>query len=267
MTQRRVSVTGSSPLARGLLTIAVAITRSGRIIPARAGFTLSPRTCCGPGSDHPRSRGVYSSKNARCSCASGSSPLARGLPAICVETLPSTRIIPARAGFTFIQAVWHACQQDHPRSRGVYMISCSIPPSAPGSSPLARGLLSARPSALALERIIPARAGFTHAQLENELVRGDHPRSRGVYPNSLFRWTRPRGSSPLARGLHAFRKVQEGEPGIIPARAGFTRRRAPRTLRNPDHPRSRGVYPWPTMYCGCPRGSSPLARGLPRRRS
>ena len=55
-------------------------------------------------------------------------------------------------------------------------------------------------------------------------------------------------------------------PGIIPARAGFTDERAPQASQGADHPRSRGVYasrPPPHPLRG---GSSPLARGLHRRR-
>ena len=71
------------------------------------------------------------------------------------------------------------------------------------------------------------------------------------------------GSSPLARGLPCFFHVGGDRPGIIPARAGFTRRGARFVLTYRDHPRSRGVY-----WIGMPdtvdlRGSSPLARGLP----
>ena len=50
---------GSSPLARGLLAWFQAYVQPTRIIPARAGFTLtSPPIRCLL-SDHPRSRGVY----------------------------------------------------------------------------------------------------------------------------------------------------------------------------------------------------------------
>ena len=50
---------GSSPLARGLPDLLASIHALPGIIPARAGFTLSPmmRIICGK--DHPRSRGVY----------------------------------------------------------------------------------------------------------------------------------------------------------------------------------------------------------------
>ena len=50
--------------------------------------------------DHPRSRGVYKGHQGHGVVKTGSSPLARGLPAD--EELHETlrRIIPARAGFT-----------------------------------------------------------------------------------------------------------------------------------------------------------------------
>ena len=53
------TISGSSPLARGLPGVLVAGSAHRRIIPARAGFTYGPsRRCAGP-ADHPRSRGVY----------------------------------------------------------------------------------------------------------------------------------------------------------------------------------------------------------------
>ena len=51
-------------------------------------------------------------------------------------------------------------------------------------------------------------------------------------------------------------------PGIIPARAGFTRLYQVGHKRGPDHPRSRGVYRLPLPANVTNDGSSPLARGL-----
>ena len=71
------------------------------------------------------------------------------------------------------------------------------------------------------------------------------------------------GSSPLARGLPL---VWSGSPpscGIIPARAGFTRRRRSSCPTSADHPRSRGVYRGGVARALRSVGSSPLARGLP----
>ena len=73
----------------------------------------------------------------------------------------STRIIPARAGFTSRLRATSSTSRDHPRSRGVYF---GLDPNSPltgGSSPLARGLPRLLAGAGHLPRIIPARAGFT----------------------------------------------------------------------------------------------------------
>ena len=56
---RRMVCGGSSPLARGLLEILSGNSFSGGIIPARAGFTIWPRSQSLSLKDHPRSRGVY----------------------------------------------------------------------------------------------------------------------------------------------------------------------------------------------------------------
>ena len=91
---------GSSPLARGLLWVAGGDAKAVGIIPARAGFTGPSRTGSAGRSDHPRSRGVYRGIFAPPVTMSGSSPLARGLPAAPHDRAMSVRIIPARAGFT-----------------------------------------------------------------------------------------------------------------------------------------------------------------------
>ena len=70
------------------------------------------------------------------------------------------------------------------------------------------------------------------------------------------------GSSPLARGLPLSAPHTCGAARIIPARAGFTGRRAESSPAGTDHPRSRGVYPLSPILPSLPSGSSPLARGL-----
>ena len=151
---------------------------------------------------------------------------------------------------------------DHPRSRGVYrghMSRTSIPR---GSSPLARGLLRASVEKGLLERIIPARAGFTRRRSRCGSAGGDHPRSRGVYDIEDLLAMTEYGSSPLARGLRNRTMFIEYEQRIIPARAGFTSCGATAWAARSDHPRSRGVYAWTACGAGRGGGSSPLARGL-----
>ena len=236
------------------------------IIPARAGFT-PPRLQFHHGRpDHPRSRGVYLADITYTFGNLGSSPLARGLLARATMGTRNAGIIPARAGFTFFRRTMIRPCPDHPRSRGVYSCPPSPRASTDGSSPLARGLPPDSFPSPSTPRIIPARAGFTRPAPPPSTTCGDHPRSRGVYGVCAASRAPSSGSSPLARGLQG--AVVDSSPahGIIPARAGFTRRQARRGGHHGDHPRSRGVYTTPGSARRSPRGSSPLARGLHHRR-
>ena len=218
-------------------------TNTSGIIPARAGFTpVGVGAPAGPG-DHPRSRGVY--------------------PAQGGGAQRKERIIPARAGFTRPARRPPRTRGDHPRSRGVYDTSRTRRSTRVGSSPLARGLPPSSPRRGRAGRIIPARAGFTDARLQEGRQDRDHPRSRGVYTLSSSSRVSRRGSSPLARGLHQAHLRPGGRGGIIPARAGFTTSTMGPSRPWRDHPRSRGVYSPSEPGSASTPGSSPLARGLP----
>ena len=193
----------------------------------------------------------------------GSSPLARGLPQTATAFSRPLRIIPARAGFTPPRRPPPTRSRDHPRSRGVYSSGMCGRTASPGSSPLARGLLVPLPHSRARARIIPARAGFTGLPPCGRRADRDHPRSRGVYSSPSTSGPTPTGSSPLARGLQGVQGDVAEVPGIIPARAGFTRLMIGFTASSPDHPRSRGVYEVRVRGADGGGGSSPLARGLP----
>ena len=254
---------GSSPLARGLLWELAPLLTAHRIIPARAGFTPPGRACTAGGRDHPRSRGVYCPTAARRARMSGSSPLARGLPASALHRALGPGIIPARAGFTLASHVGATRHRDHPRSRGVYGIARVQASARAGSSPLARGLPTMEPIITTAMRIIPARAGFTPSRRPGSVRPADHPRSRGVYGSPGGAGSGSSGSSPLARGLHDWWELEYAYFRIIPARAGFTRPGARLRHQAADHPRSRGVYWSRPRSPGGRSGSSPLARGLP----
>ena len=152
---------GSSPLARGLQPRTCARRLRLRIIPARAGFTRGNGSPTCPPPDHPRSRGVYLWRWTPERSAQGSSPLARGLPFLPRPNDRGVGIIPARAGFTRSVGGTGYCEQDHPRSRGVYVLLFWNASPNPGSSPLARGLQACSVVRWEPEGIIPARAGFT----------------------------------------------------------------------------------------------------------
>ena len=200
--------------------------------------------------------------NAAIFCARGSSPLARGLLVGEVLTIKDIRIIPARAGFTIIASTVDLELPDHPRSRGVYVLSTALLRQLGGSSPLARGLHKNRLRKISLMRIIPARAGFTPGTASGSGTWRDHPRSRGVYDNNHTITLAENGSSPLARGLPNLLMLARIVLRIIPARAGFTRQEKRGEEYPGDHPRSRGVYPRMLNSSRRRNGSSPLARGL-----
>ena len=259
---KRLSL-GSSPLARGLQRDRPDVVDRGGIIPARAGFTRRRGAAGDHRSDHPRSRGVYRMALRFSHGASGSSPLARGLPAGPPDRLRGGGIIPARAGFTRCGSSAFGSPWDHPRSRGVYSELSPNSRGTEGSSPLARGLHPPGHDHPGRPGIIPARAGFTTCEprlsrarrdhprsrgvyvrrrLRGEAAVRDHPRSRGVYPRRPGKHRLRHGSSPLARGLPLRHRPGAGLAGIIPARAGFTARARVHGRGRRDHPRSRGVY-------------------------
>ena len=239
---------GSSPLARGLRMIQALAVFGGGIIPARAGFTEEGDVHGRPAGDHPRSRGVYQRRPSIALNSLGSSPLARGLPSTPGSRQCPSRIIPARAGFTHGLRARRHLDRDHPRSRGVYAARKELDGVDFGSSPLARGLHVVVDSVVEADRIIPARAGFTLLRSPSAAPAGDHPRSRGVYCCCTHLPSASPGSSPLARGLLMSTRSRRCGRGIIPARAGFTRRARPRGPDRRDHPRSRGVYPARKRY-------------------
>ena len=216
------SSAGSSPHARGLHRPGRHRRLHRRIIPARAGFTRSRRRSGRVTGDHPRTRGVYWLTMVATTPAAGSSPHARGLHLYSPFSYPIPRIIPARAGFTDVDAGRGGAFPDHPRTRGVYSVRLDVETSQRGSSPHARGLQSWRRRSGFLPGIIPARAGFTGGGDTTSFQSGDHPRTRGVYILSPSSSVECLGSSPHARGLRSARQAGTEDERIIPARAGFT---------------------------------------------
>ena len=164
VSERAKSIRGSSPLARGLLEADARLLASRGIIPARAGFTRSGLRQSRLQWDHPRSRGVYTFAGDMTPADTGSSPLARGLPCGVCGGGAGHGIIPARAGFTLSRRQVRRIFEDHPRSRGVYILVDCGDSTEGGSSPLARGLPAEAMQASEAARIIPARAGFTEAR-------------------------------------------------------------------------------------------------------
>ena len=166
---------------RGLQTHVTDHLSHDRIIPARAGFTLSSTRRLPVRADHPRACGVYQVEGRLVHSPSGSSPRVRGLPAPWFPAGPCRGIIPARAGFTAWPYAQGYARQDHPRACGVYGGLGLSHHLRSGSSPRVRGLLCRVTGVTRPGRIIPARAGFTIRPGVTLRVTPDHPRACGVY--------------------------------------------------------------------------------------
>ena len=93
-----------------------------------------------------------------------------------------------------------------------------------GSSPRGRGkhLREDRLAALALGRLIPARAGKTSGWVDPGSNWAAHPRAGGENGRSALPTSFSSGSSPRGRGKRESLVVSSGWGGLIPARAGKT---------------------------------------------
>ena len=170
-------------------------------------------------------------------------------------------LIPARAGTTNYVDItdWNAGA--HPRSRGDHGLIGIMGLVLLGSSPLARGPRARRGSSWPPAGLIPARAGTTGSKGSSQRPGGAHPRSRGDHSTDHHQRRNPMGSSPLARGPQPLLQYRHQYRGLIPARAGTTRRCTIARLSVRAHPRSRGDHVDLKPPPPGPVGSSPLARG------
>ena len=132
----------------------------------------------------------------------GSSPHARGAPALSGACVAGIGIIPACAGSTAASSSDVEAKRDHPRMRGEHFLSRNVSDPTKGSSPHARGAPNVSPSVRAFAGIIPACAGSTLSPSRIKLLRRDHPRMRGEHSKSGKPMVTCWGSSPHARGAH-----------------------------------------------------------------
>ena len=159
----RTSDVGSSPLVRGQPDVDGGSPIWLRIIPARAGPTDCLVLVISRVTDHPRSCGANITRLYLAPYAHGSSPLVRGQLPSDETTAKTLRIIPARAGPTTPGLAIASTIPDHPRSCGANHDEAFFCVLGDGSSPLVRGQPARESGSRPASRIIPARAGPTHA--------------------------------------------------------------------------------------------------------
>ena len=130
-----------------------------------------------------------------------------------------------------------------------------------GSSPHVRGARNANAAESPSSGIIPACAGSTSTGIGVALSRRDHPRMCGEHEQSWIEFADYTGSSPHVRGAHNDRSLSNRFDGIIPACAGSTRYRWPKSCRRWDHPRMCGEHMGSDAEALPEAGSSPHVRG------
>ena len=172
--------------------------------------------------DHPRMRGEHNGWHPHLHVLFGSSPHARGTLDVEAARCARERIIPACAGNTVPQDRFGWPGPDHPRMRGEHGRPQAGTTITGGSSPHARGTLTAVCPVDRLTRIIPACAGNTNRDRTSDRRSTDHPRMRGEHRSKPWNWTSRTGSSPHARGTRPGHPSGAKPRRIIPACAGNT---------------------------------------------
>jgi len=114
----KVSKSGSSPLVRGTVPLAIYPPSFCRFIPARAGNRYRSYSIACYSSVHPRSCGEQSVNSSRRNFNIGSSPLVRGTGCHVSGTEQFRRFIPARAGNRCVILPTTISTAVHPRSCG-----------------------------------------------------------------------------------------------------------------------------------------------------
>ena len=170
-------------------------------------------------------------------------PACAGNTPLVVRVLdPVVGIIPACAGNTRTPTRSRRCRWDHPRMRGEHAFELDARQLSRGSSPHARGTPIWQLAVYGFPGIIPACAGNTANRRSRTVPAWDHPRMRGEHYADYTTGNWWVGSSPHARGTLLSFVLSLLTSGIIPACAGNTGARCPKTTRGWDHPRMRGEH-------------------------
>ena len=130
----------------------------------------------------------------------------------------------------------------HPRERGEHPNDGSQWNGLDGSFPSARRTHHMARHVLVRGRFIPASAGNTAGRAYAAVAAAVHPRERGEHSSTVIpTWPQP-GSSPRARGRPAQCGGETADSRLIPASAGNTPARGPRSVPYAVHPRERGEH-------------------------
>ena len=202
----------------------MAYNRHERLIPARAGKTRTRLGRVRAGRAHPRAGGENTCQPVSGDRVRGSSPRGRGKRPWWRRWPRRGRLIPARAGKTPWSPRHTSAGRAHPRAGGENSVKSVVAKPINGSSPRGRGKLEMRLLGRRGLGLIPARAGKTKRSQRQTRQTRAHPRAGGENTCGLARADIVEGSSPRGRGKRQGIQDAIGACGLIPARAGKTRR-------------------------------------------
>ena len=252
---------GSSPRGRGKPIRDTRVRRRERLIPARAGKTLTSHDAASGLRAHPRAGGENAMQAMWDERDSGSSPRGRGKRFGSARVRAEAGLIPARAGKTTSSRAAKRWRTAHPRAGGENNAPTRFNRSRPGSSPRGRGkrlLLGVQEQ---LGGLIPARAGKTVKRVLVDWTLAAHPRAGGENLVQARRIREEVGSSPRGRGKRQCLRVRRADRGLIPARAGKTEPVKERLEPRQAHPRAGGENVGLDGLRRVAYGSSPRGRG------
>ena len=141
------------------------------------------------------------------------------------------------------------------------------PNPANGSSPRVRGTAISAEAGTAHGRFIPACAGNSKAMTGSAPCKAVHPRVCGEQTEAADAAMPITGSSPRVRGTGQNDGKRAMHRRFIPACAGNSHRRRPRTGSGPVHPRVCGEQSPLSIMPAMNSGSSPRVRGTGSPRS
>ena len=252
---------GSSPRVRGKLFLSALTCDRSRLIPARAGKTLSAPRSWRMVPAHPRACGENASALGAPATDFGSSPRVRGKPVGGVHGNGLGGLIPACAGKTPPNTQSHSSGPAHPRVCGENETLQHGDTRVSGSSPRVRGKPGLRAPRALRGGLIPACAGKTRARPQSRDGGTAHPRVCGENSGRLAVRRVLGGSSPRVRGKPTKDLITTQRLRLIPACAGKTAR-WPWYRRPPAaHPRVCGENKVNPFTQPTTEGSSPRVRG------
>ena len=235
-----LTLSGSSPQARGTRLRAATHPDRNRFIPAGAGNASVATAPMPAAMVHPRRRGERGGALYLPNVAAGSSPQARGTLLGPSGVGKTTRFIPAGAGNASHLKKESMIWPVHPRRRGERGVTRHSTENTPGSSPQARGTPLQDDSDVVVRRFIPAGAGNALPSRPTRWPRSVHPRRRGERGLALSDQGKTYGSSPQARGTP--RRLERARRALrfIPAGAGNAVVGPAGSGKTTVHPRRRG---------------------------